>query len=44
MQDIIQQIRNANHMGTYYVALFSALTLPDICAALESENGEASKA
>lgn len=43
MQDIIQQVRAANKAGLYYVSLFSALALPDICAALESENGEASK-
>ena len=44
MKDIIQQVRVANRAGLYYVALFSALTLPDICAAVESDNGEASKA
>ena len=43
MQDIIQQVRDANRSGFYYVALFSALALPDICAALESADGEASK-
>ena len=43
MQDVIQQIRAANGAGLYYVALFSALALPDICAALESANGQASK-
>jgi hypothetical protein len=44
MQDIIEQIRTANNHGLYYVALFSALALPDICAALESADGEAKKA
>lgn len=44
VQDIIQQVRAANGAGMYYVSLFSALALPDICAALESPNGEASKA
>ena len=43
MQDIIQQIRAANKVGLYYVALFSALAVPDICAALESADGQASK-
>lgn len=43
MQDVIQQIRAANETGLYYVALFSALALPDICAALESADGQASK-
>jgi len=44
MQEIIDQIRAANNANLYYVALLSSLTLPDICAALESDNGEASKA
>jgi hypothetical protein len=43
MQDVIQQVRTSNEAGLYYVALFSALALPDICAALESDNGQASK-
>lgn len=43
MQDVIQQIRSANVAGIYYVALFSALALPDICSALESNDGQASK-
>ncbi len=43
MLDVIQQVRAANGAGFYYVAVFSALALPDICAALESVNGEASK-
>ncbi len=43
MQDVIQQVRDANGQGLYYVALFSALALPDICAALESADGQASK-
>lgn len=44
MQDLIQQIRDANRGGLYYVALFSALALPDICAALESSDGQATGA
>jgi len=43
MQDVIQQVRAANGAGLYYVALVSALALPDICAALESADGQASK-
>jgi hypothetical protein len=43
MKDIIEQVRLANRAGIYYVALFSALALPDICAALESTDGQASK-
>ena len=40
MNDILGQIRLANESGLYYVALFTALAVPDICAALESEDGE----
>ena len=44
MKDILDQIRAASDSGLYYVALFSALAIPDICGALESPDGEASKA
>lgn len=40
MEDILAQIEAASEAGYYYVALFSALTIPDICAALESPDGE----
>jgi len=43
MQDVIEQIRASNAASLYYVSLISALALPDICAALESDNGQASK-
>jgi excisionase family DNA binding protein len=42
VDEIIRQIRAASAAGLYYVALFCALTLPDICGALEAENGQAS--
>lgn len=42
MRDVLDQIRTANKAGLYYVALFSALAIPDICGALESEDGKAS--
>jgi hypothetical protein len=44
MQDLLQQIRGANAVGLYYVALFSALALPDICGSLESQDGLANRA
>lgn len=44
MQDLLQQIRAANAGGLYYVALFSALALPDICGGLEASDGITSKA
>ena len=43
MQDMIRQIRSASGAGLYYVGLLSALALPDICSALESADGQASK-
>jgi hypothetical protein len=42
MNEILRQIRAASATGLYFLALFCALTLPDICGALESENGQAS--
>ncbi len=39
MNDILNQIRTANASGLYYVALFSALAVPDICGALEAPDG-----
>jgi hypothetical protein len=41
MQDILAQIEAANAAGLYYVALFTALAIPDICAALETADGQA---
>lgn len=41
MRDVLNQIRAANDAGLYYVALFSALAVPDICGALESQDGTA---
>jgi hypothetical protein len=43
MYEILDQINAVNKAGHYYVALFSALALPDICGALESPDGESSK-
>lgn len=41
MEEFIRQIRLASGAGLYYLALWGALTLPDICGALGSENGRA---
>lgn len=35
----LQQIEGAIEAKLYYLAVVSALTLPDVCAALEDENG-----
>lgn len=40
---ILKEIDVALENDLYYVALFTALTLPDICGALDSQHGEASK-
>jgi hypothetical protein len=39
VEELIRQIRAALTHGLYYVALHGALTLPDLCGALESANG-----
>lgn len=41
MQDVLDQIRAASQADLFYVALMSALALPDICGALESPDGQA---
>jgi hypothetical protein len=40
---ILKEINLAVENDLYYVALFTALTLPDICGALDSNDGEASR-
>jgi hypothetical protein len=41
MDEILKQVHAALSGKAYYPALFVCLTLPDICGALESENGYA---
>jgi hypothetical protein len=41
VDELIRQIRAASAGGLYYLALFGALALPDICGALGSDNGRA---
>ena len=43
MRDLIQQIDRAMAANLYYVALLAALSLPDICGAMESDDGEATR-
>lgn len=43
MQTLINQTREAANSNAYYLSLFAALAIPDICAAISSPNGEASK-
>jgi hypothetical protein len=42
METILREIDRALNLELYYVAVVMALTLPDICAALESPDGETS--
>ncbi|SUC35803.1 Uncharacterised protein [Providencia rustigianii] len=42
IDELIKQIKTSLKNGDYYIAIFMCLTLPDICAALESKDGEAS--
>ncbi len=42
MRDFLDQINAAVGAGLFYVALHSALAIPDICAALESPSGTTS--
>lgn len=41
MKELFDQVKVAADHGLYYLALFAALTIPDICAALEAPDGEA---
>lgn len=42
MNELLDQIERACGRGDFYLALFSCLTLPDICGALSSSDGRAS--
>jgi len=42
MEMVLQEIERALNCGLYYLALVMTLTLPDLCAALESPNGASS--
>lgn len=43
MQTLITQARQAAESQAYYLSLFAALALPDICAAMSSSDGEAKR-
>lgn len=43
MRDLLNQIQEAVNGHAYYLALYASLTIPDICGAMESENGQATK-
>lgn len=44
MRVIIDEVDRALHAGSYYAALVTTLSLPDVCSALESASGETSGA
>ncbi len=43
MEAILEEIERALEARLYYLAVVMSLTLPDICAALESEDGRTSR-
>jgi len=44
MRDLLSQIQVAVNGHAYYLALYASLMLPDICGAMESDDGQATKA
>ena len=44
MEAITKEIENAIAAGLYYLAIVTALSLPDVCSALESDDGQTSGA
>lgn len=42
MKNLLDQIQIGLEDNLYYLSLFVALSIPDICGAIESQNGEAS--
>jgi hypothetical protein len=41
MDDFFRQVETAAHQGVYFLALFGALVIPDLCSALEAPDGRA---
>ena len=41
MDELFNQVRIAIEGRAYYLALYASLTIPDICSAMDSANGEA---
>ena len=42
MRNLLEQIQNGLRSDLYYLSLFAALSLPDICGAMEATDGTAS--
>lgn len=43
MRDLLNQIQGAVNGHAYYLALYASLTIPDLCGAMESDDGQATK-
>ncbi len=43
MRDFFDQIERASDLGVYYVALASVLIVPDLCGAMDAEDGRATR-
>ena len=43
MRDLLEQIRAGLKANLYYLSLFTALAVPDICGAIGSEDGQAGR-
>ena len=43
VRDLLTQVRAGLNVNLYYLSLYVTLTIPDICGALESNNGQAQK-
>lgn len=43
MFDLLNQVERAVQAKAYYLALFASLTIPDICGAMETDDGAAKK-
>lgn len=43
MRDLLFQIKKGLFSNLYYLSFLGALVIPDICGAVDSENGQASK-
>jgi hypothetical protein len=44
MRDFLEQVQGGLDCNLYYLALFAAVAIPDICGALDSDDGYATKA
>ena len=43
MENLFEQIRKGLDNNLYYISLLAILAIPDICGAIDSENGKATK-